>query len=242
MKFTENRKVENTYRENPDLDKALRYRGMNLYADQKPYALVLTKEDGSVFGEIPVDFYFDAVAIHEDVLYVGLRDGEVLKCSLDPCRVESKFFLSLEVWQSLFDHESIIEGTRQVVKRHELGRKENMAMANILNDHCFESAVTRIAVVFPPWITALSIRFCITCWISTGSIGTKSGSSGTETETATPGLRLRKASTAAPSTSSSGSSCLWRSAALSAPMRVTESRFSTMRQSQSASCRAPCSR
>ena len=131
MKFTENRKVENTYRENPDLDKALRYRGMNLYADQKPYALVLTKEDGSVFGEIPVDFYFDAVAIHEDVLYVGLRDGEVLKCSLDPCRVESKFFLSLEVWQ--------------VVKRHELGRKENMAMANILNDHCFESAVTRIA-------------------------------------------------------------------------------------------------
>ena len=145
MKFTENRKVENTYRENPDLDKALRYRGMNLYADQKPYALVLTKEDGSVFGEIPVDFYFDAVAIHEDVLYVGLRDGEVLKCSLDPCRVESKFFLSLEVWQSLFDHESIIEGTRQVVKRHELGRKENMAMANILNDHCFESAVTRIA-------------------------------------------------------------------------------------------------
>lgn len=145
MKFTENRKVENTYRENPDLDKALRYHGMNLYADQKPYALVLTKEDGSVFGEIPVDFYFDAVAIHEDVLYVGLRDGEVLKCSLDPCRVESKFFLSLEVWQSLFDHESIIEGTRQVVKRHELGRKENMAMANILNDHCFESAVTRIA-------------------------------------------------------------------------------------------------
>ena len=145
MKFTENRKVENTYRENPDLDKALRYRGMNLYADQKPYALVLTKEDGSVFGEIPVDFYFDAVAIHEDVLYVGLRDGEVLKCSLDPCRVESKFFLSLAAWQSLFDHETIIEGARQVVKRHELGRKENMAMANILNDHCFESAVTRIA-------------------------------------------------------------------------------------------------
>lgn len=145
MKLTDTKKIENTYKENPDLGKALAYRGAKLYADQKPYMLVLKREDGSIFGEIPVDFYFDAVTIHDDSLYVGMRDGEVLKCSLDPCKVESKFFLSMDVWQSLFDHESIIDGTRQVVKHHELGRPENLAMANILNDHCFESAVTKIA-------------------------------------------------------------------------------------------------
>ena len=94
-----------------------------------------------------------------------------------------------------------------------------------------------------PWpcTRALSIRFSSTCSMSMASMGSSSVSSGTETETVTPSWRLRKFSTASLSTSSRISPSFWICPISPPLMRVMESRFSTIRQSHSASCLASSS-
>ena len=87
------------------------------------------------------------------------------------------------------------------------------------------------------WSTAFSKRFVSTCWMSMESIGMTMKSSGSFTSTGTPGWSFWNRTSTVSTSSSSTVGVFWM-ATPSASMRVTESRFSTIRLSHWASAQA----